>query len=100
MPDINTLYDTLLKKELVRRMGREPFANELINADNDSDLVNEILWQLIVQLSTLHSVNATNISAIEAAVTPISTEVKKLSPKSAIPLIQLQKATPLQEEAL
>lgn len=93
MPDINTLYDTLLKTELTRRLGREPFSNELINGDNDSDLVNEILWQIICQLSTLHTVNATNITTLAAAVTPMATAVKKLSPTSTIPVVAMKESS-------
>lgn len=41
------MFDDTLKDQLTKRLGREPLENELINADNDSDLVNEVLWRLV-----------------------------------------------------
>lgn len=49
--DIDTLYDTTLKSELKNRLKRQPLASELVNADNDSDLVNEVMWQIISNLN-------------------------------------------------
>lgn len=48
---INDDYDAKLVATLQKRLNREPKDNEKINADFDSDLVNEILWQLIVKLN-------------------------------------------------
>lgn len=46
----DTHFDTLLKVELEKRLNRKAHANELVNSDNDSDLVNEVLWQLVKDL--------------------------------------------------
>lgn len=91
MPDINTTYDNLLVAELTRRLKRAPSPSEVINGDNDSDLVNEILWQLIGQLSALHVQNASNIDSLAAAVTPIATAIGKLSPAVSIPKVAITK---------
>ncbi len=50
-PDINQQFDSKLKTELEKRLKRQAKPNELINADNDGDLVNEVFWQLIVDLA-------------------------------------------------
>lgn len=47
---IDKIYNDTLKAELTKRLGRKPLANEMVNADNDSDLVNEVLWQLVCNL--------------------------------------------------
>lgn len=47
---IDTKYDGILRTELQKRLNRVPLASEIINADNDSDLVNEALWQLVTDL--------------------------------------------------
>ena len=43
-------YDTILKETLEKRLKRSASSDEIINADNDADLVNETLWQLINQM--------------------------------------------------
>ena len=48
--NINEKYDGILKEELEKRLKRNAHENEIINADNDADLVNETLWQIIVEL--------------------------------------------------
>lgn len=88
MPDINTTYDSLLETELTKRLGRAPSPEEITNADNDSDLVNEILWQLVCQLSTLHTVNANNIAAIADVVEPLTNTVNDFANTNlAVPAI-------------
>lgn len=47
---IDQQYDGILTTVLTARLKRTPHPNEIINGDNDSDLVNETLWQLIVSL--------------------------------------------------
>ena len=47
---IDTKYDGIHRTELQKRLNRVPLASEIINADNDSDLVNEALWQLVTDL--------------------------------------------------
>ena len=49
--DTNTQFDTILAAELSKRLKRTPSHSERINADTDSDLVNETLWQIILKLS-------------------------------------------------
>lgn len=49
--NISQAFDQLLRTELAKRLGREPLPNEVVNADNDSDLVNEILWELVFNLN-------------------------------------------------
>ena len=48
---IDQQYDDILKTQLARRLNRAPTRSEIVNGDNDSDLVNETLWELICQLS-------------------------------------------------
>lgn len=48
---IDQKYDNILVTQLTKRLGRVPTHSEVTNGDNDSDLVNECLWELIVQLS-------------------------------------------------
>ena len=48
--NIDELYDTKLKTVLETRLKRAASAQEVINADTDSDLVTETLWQLLVAL--------------------------------------------------
>mgnify|MGYP001605191668 CR=1 FL=1 len=43
-------YDIILEKELEKKLNRKPSSSEIINADTDSNLVNECLWQLIKEL--------------------------------------------------
>lgn len=43
-------YDAILKTQLELRLKRPALSSELTNADNDSDLVTETLWQLVVSL--------------------------------------------------
>jgi hypothetical protein len=64
---INAEYDVLNKAQLEKRLKREPTAAELINSDNDSDLVTEIMWELMLSL-------ADRIVALETAagITPPS----------------------------
>ena len=47
---IEKTYDNKLKTNLEKRLNRLASNDELINADKDSDLVNEVLWELIVDL--------------------------------------------------
>ena len=47
---LNQNYDIKLKTNLEKRLNRLASNDELINADKDSDLVNEVLWELIVDL--------------------------------------------------
>ena len=49
--DVNTQYDALNIIELEKRLQRKPTTSEIINSDKDNDLVNEVMWQLIKQLS-------------------------------------------------
>lgn len=44
-------FDARLKNSLTKRLCREPLPHELINADNDADLVNEVLWQMVLELT-------------------------------------------------
>lgn len=48
----NDKYDLIFLNQLTLRLKREPSPSERINADNDSDLVNETLWELICDLYT------------------------------------------------
>lgn len=48
--DISKDYDAKLKKTLEGKLNRPAKPHEIINADNDSDLVNTTLWELIVAL--------------------------------------------------
>ena len=48
---VDTLYDEKNREELARRLKREPTLNELKNSENDSDLVTEVMWQVIKDLS-------------------------------------------------
>lgn len=48
--EIEKTYDLKLKTNLEKRLNRSAFPNEIINADKDSDLVNETLWQIIVEM--------------------------------------------------
>lgn len=60
---MDELYNTILRSELEKRLKRPATDSEFINADFDSDLVNECLWQLLNQLNdkvTLLQKNTTN----------------------------------------
>lgn len=46
-PRANAKFDRIIVEELTRRLKREPTKDEIANADTDSDLVNEVLWQMI-----------------------------------------------------
>lgn len=48
--EANDDFDSIFRKELKRRLKRDPSQDELINSDNDADLVNETLWQLVNKL--------------------------------------------------
>lgn len=48
--DINKDYDDRLKNNLALRLNRDAMPHEVINADFDSDLVNQTLWELILSL--------------------------------------------------
>lgn len=48
---IDTDYDAKLKANLEAKLRRPAKAHELVNADNDSDIVSETLWQIICELS-------------------------------------------------
>lgn len=56
---IDEKYDDLAKAELEKRLKREPTQSEIINAEFDTDLVNEVLWKLVkdleLRLSTLEN---------------------------------------------
>lgn len=73
MPNIDTLYDQLLLAELTTRLNRVPSTAEIANADTDNDLTNEILWQLVCQLSSLHLSNVSDIQKIEKKIGPVAT---------------------------
>lgn len=47
---IDTKYDELNVNELQKRLKRIPTPSEVTNSNNDSDLVTEIMWQLIKEL--------------------------------------------------
>ena len=47
---IDKNYDSKLKINLEARLNRPATPSEIINSDRDADLVNETLWQLIVEL--------------------------------------------------
>ena len=49
--DIDKEFDTIIQVELKKRLKRDPLPSEIINADNDSDLVNETMWQLLLKLN-------------------------------------------------
>lgn len=48
--DLDTKFDNIIKEELEKRLKRPALPHELINSDTDSDLVNEVLWQLVKDL--------------------------------------------------
>ena len=48
--DINKDYNEKLKKELEKHLNRPAKEHEITNADSDSNLSLEALWQIIVQL--------------------------------------------------
>lgn len=48
--DISKDYSAKLKKILEDKLNRPAKANEIINADTDSNLSTEALWQIIVGL--------------------------------------------------
>lgn len=48
--DIEKEYDTRLKNSLEKRLKRPATTDELVNADNDSDLVTETLWQMLCEM--------------------------------------------------
>lgn len=50
METIDEKFDNKMKVELVKLLKRPLKEGELINADMDSNLVNEILWQLVKEL--------------------------------------------------
>ena len=52
MENIDDKYDELNKIELERRLKRPATSAELINSDNDSDLVNEVMWRLLKDLDS------------------------------------------------
>mgnify|MGYP001577116496 CR=1 FL=1 len=43
-------YDIILEKELEKKLNRKPSSSEIINADTDSNLVNECLWKIMLEL--------------------------------------------------
>lgn len=49
--DVDTKYDELNLVELEKRLKRKPTKAEVINSDNDSDLVNEVMWQLVKDMA-------------------------------------------------
>ena len=51
MDTLDKNYDDKLKINLEARLKRPALPHEIINADNDSDLVTETLWQLLVELT-------------------------------------------------
>jgi len=44
---IDTNYDDKLEVILEKRLKRKATISELTNADNDSDIVNETMWQIM-----------------------------------------------------
>ena len=50
MKTLDQQFDDIALTELRKRMNREPKPNEIINGDKDSDLVNEVMWQLVKDL--------------------------------------------------
>lgn len=50
MENLDRKYDELNVLELTRRLKRPPSTSEVINSDNDSDLVSEVMWQLLKDL--------------------------------------------------
>ena len=52
MKTANDRYNEIFDAELERRLKRPATVAERTNADNDSDLVNEVLWQMIDELYT------------------------------------------------
>lgn len=51
LSDVNHDYDVISHSVLTARLKRSPTKDEVTNSDNDSDLVNETLWQLICKLT-------------------------------------------------
>lgn len=49
--DIDAQYDEISKTELEKRLKRPATRAEVANADTDSDLVNEVFWQLIKEIN-------------------------------------------------
>jgi hypothetical protein len=49
-PQAHKKFDQTIAAELAKRLNRKPSKDELANADTDSDLVNEVLWQMINDL--------------------------------------------------
>lgn len=57
--DLDKDYDTRKSATLTSRMNRDPKPSELVNAEYDSDLTTEILWQMfcaaIVRIAALEA---------------------------------------------
>lgn len=49
--EMNADFDSMLVAELTKRLKRSPSSTEVINAENDSDLVNEVMWKLVLSLA-------------------------------------------------
>lgn len=49
--DLDTQYDQINLDVLTKRLNRPPSHAELVNSDNDSDLVNEVMWRLLKQMN-------------------------------------------------
>ena len=49
--DVDALYDVKNEIELENRLKRKPTLEEIVNSDNDSDQVIEVMWQLIKDLA-------------------------------------------------
>ena len=49
--DVDSRYDELNVAELETRLKRKPTQTEVINSDKDTELVSEVMWKLIKQLS-------------------------------------------------
>ena len=48
---MDTQYDQINKEVLESRLNRPASHSELVNSDNDSDLVSEVMWRLLKDLS-------------------------------------------------
>jgi len=45
--EIESKYRRLSEQELEKRLKRKPSKTEIANSDTDSDLINEVFWQII-----------------------------------------------------
>lgn len=61
-------FDDTIKLELEKRLKREPLDHELKNADTDSDLVNEVLWQMVNDLYNMLESQKTEIATLNTKI--------------------------------